>query len=376
VRADIVGRDQGGFVAEAQARLAAIEIPRGYRVSWLGMFENLARARTHFALVIPLTVALIYALLVMTFRSQAAALVLLLSVPFAFTGGALALYVRGMHLNVSTGVGFAALFGVSIMNGVLMVRSITTLRLQGMAPDDAIIEGSLQCLRPILMASLVAILGLFPASLATGLGSDVQRPLATVIVWGLFSAMTLTLFVVPVLYRLVLPPLPEAAAPAAHLGSVFVEPLPNAVPADVVAVLEFLEGQGGESEIFQIADATGREFGPVVLIVKAAELLDLVDTPRQVVVLTEVGRRFVAAAADERAKIWREQLLTLRLFRIVHDAAMTRPDRTIDRDFVLETIVTRMPNEDYEVVFNIFVRWARFGGLFQYDLATQHLRLM
>jgi heavy metal efflux system protein len=377
VRSDIVGRDQGGFVADAQARFhAAIKVPPGYRVSWLGMFENLARARAHFAVVIPVTVALIYALLVLTFRSQSAALLLLLSVPFAFTGGAIALYVRDMHLNVSTGVGFAALFGVSIMNGVLMVRSITTLRLQGMTPDDAIVEGSLHCLRPILMASLVAILGLLPASLATGLGSDVQRPLATVIVWGLFSAMTLTLFLVPVLYRLVLPALPEAVAPTAEFGALLVEPLPEVAPADVLGLLAFLQAHGGESEIFQIADATDREFARTVLIVKAAELLELVDTPRQVVVLTPIGARLVAAPPEQQAAIWRQQLLQLRLFRIVYDAAMTRPDRTLDRDFVLETIATRMPSEDYEVVFNTFVRWARFGALFQYDPAAHQLRLV
>ena len=127
-------------------------------------------------------------------------MLLLLSVPFAFVGGVIALNVRGMNLNVSTGVGFAALFGVSIMNGVLVVRSISALRGQGMTMRPAIIQGSLDCLRPILLASLVAILGLLPASLATGLGSDVQRPLATVIVWGLFSSTLLTLFVVPVLY--------------------------------------------------------------------------------------------------------------------------------------------------------------------------------
>ncbi len=125
VRCDIVGRDQGGFVAEAQRRFdeRRSRCRDGYRVSWLGMFENLARARRHFAIVIPITIALIYVLLlVVTFGSQRAALLLLLSVPFAFIGGVLALYVRGMNLNVSTGVGFAALFGVSIMNGVLMVR--------------------------------------------------------------------------------------------------------------------------------------------------------------------------------------------------------------------------------------------------------------
>ena len=110
-----------------------------------------------------------------------------------------------MNLNVSTGVGFAALFGVSIMNGVLMVRSITALRQEGKELREAIRQGALDCLRPILLASLVAILGLLPASLATGLGSDVQRPLATVIVWGLLSSTLLTLFVVPVLYDLFAP---------------------------------------------------------------------------------------------------------------------------------------------------------------------------
>jgi cobalt-zinc-cadmium resistance protein CzcA len=176
------------------------------------MFENLARARSHFGLLIPLTIALIYVLLVVTFRSQRAALVVILSVPFAFMGGALALALRGMHLNVSSGVGFAALFGVSIMDGVIMVRWVTTLRIQGTPIDDAIVEGAKSRLRPVLMTSLVAILGLLPAALASGLGSDVQRPLATVIVCGLMSSTFLTLFVVPVLYRLAAPALPARTA--------------------------------------------------------------------------------------------------------------------------------------------------------------------
>jgi cobalt-zinc-cadmium resistance protein CzcA len=213
VRCDIVGRDQGGFVAEAQDLFdREIQVPKGYRVSWLGMFENLARARRHFGLLIPLTIGLIYVLLVVTFRSQRAALVVVLSVPFAFMGGAIALALRGMHLNVSSGVGFAALFGVSIMDGVIMVRWIATLRIQGMPIDEAIVEGAKSRLRPVLMTSIVAILGLLPAALATGLGSDVQRPLATVIVCGLMSSTFLTLFVVPVLYRLASPALPARTA--------------------------------------------------------------------------------------------------------------------------------------------------------------------
>ncbi|HEX4614028.1 MAG TPA: CusA/CzcA family heavy metal efflux RND transporter [Urbifossiella sp.] len=217
VRCDIVGRDQGGFVADAQARFdKEIEptVPAGYKVGWLGMYANLQRAKEHFVRVIPITVGLIFALLLVTFGSFRAGLVLLLSVPFAFVGGVLALWVRGMNLNVSTGVGFAALFGVSIMNGVLMVRAVTALREEGVPLRAAVLRGAQECLRPILLASLVAILGLLPASLATGLGSDVQRPLATVIVWGLCSSTVLTLFVVPVLYDLIAPGVDPRPAPA------------------------------------------------------------------------------------------------------------------------------------------------------------------
>jgi cobalt-zinc-cadmium resistance protein CzcA len=208
VRCDIVGRDQGGFVDEAKERFReelASDVPTGTKVAWIGMFENLERARNHFIYVLPITVGLVFALLLVTFGSPRAALLLLLSVPFGFIGGVLALQARGMNLNVSTGVGFAALFGVSMMNGVLLVRAITALRQRGVPRRQAILEGAQECLRPILLASLVAILGLLPASLATGLGSDVQRPLATVIVWGLVSSTALTLFVVPVLYEVFRP---------------------------------------------------------------------------------------------------------------------------------------------------------------------------
>ncbi|HMO34834.1 MAG TPA: efflux RND transporter permease subunit, partial [Gemmatales bacterium] len=179
--------------------------PSGYRVAWLGMFENLERARKHFLYLIPITAVLILILLVITFRSFVSALLVVAGIPFACIGALMALYIRDMHINVSTGVGFCALFGIAIMDGVLMVRGINVLRESGMELLQAILNGAQQRLRPILMTAIVAIFGLLPASLATGLGSDVQRPLATVIVWGLFSAMVLTLFVLPVLYFLVPP---------------------------------------------------------------------------------------------------------------------------------------------------------------------------
>jgi cobalt-zinc-cadmium resistance protein CzcA len=225
VRLDIVGRDQGGFVAEAQRRFKEaqapgpngapplIQVPPGYTVRWLGMFENLERAGRHFSILIPVTIAVIFVILVMTFGSIREAFAVLLAVPFAFVGGTLALYIRGMHLNVSSGVGFATLFGVAIMDGVVLVQWVKALRQQGMDIDHAIVEGAKQRLRPILTTSLVAILGLLPASIATGLGSDVQRPLATVIVWGLVSSTVLTLFIVPLVYRVLAPKVDAAPAP-------------------------------------------------------------------------------------------------------------------------------------------------------------------
>lgn len=227
VRCDIIGRDEGGFVAEAQRRFDAEirrAMPSGYRVAWLGMFENLARARDHFRLLIPATVAVIFLLLWATFQSLKAALLVVAGIPFACIGGVLALYFRDMHVNVSTGVGFSALFGIAIMDGVLMVRGISIQRHHGLELHDAIVQGALGRLRPILITAIVAIFGLLPASMATGLGSDVQRPLATVIVWGLFSSTFLTLCVLPVLYAVFPPQIPSrldpsestSAHPAAH----------------------------------------------------------------------------------------------------------------------------------------------------------------
>ena len=220
VRCDIAGRDQGGFVKEARAKFdaeVAPSVPPGYKVGWLGMFENLARARKHFAYLIPVTVGLLFAMLLVTFGSVRAAALVLVGVPFACVGGVLALWARDMHVNVSTGVGFCALFGIAIMDGVLLVRGINALREAGGELRAAIVQGAQERLRPILMTAIVAILGLLPASLATGLGSDVQRPLATVIVWGLCSSTVLTLFVVPVLYDLFAPhiePKPNQSQPA------------------------------------------------------------------------------------------------------------------------------------------------------------------
>jgi hypothetical protein len=281
-----------------------------------------------------------------------------------------------MNLNVSTGVGFAALFGVSIMNGVLMVRSITAVRKEGLVLNDAIIQGAQNCLRPILLASLVAILGLLPASLATGLGSDVQRPLATVIVWGLFSSTVLTLLVVPVAYGLFPPFMREEVSATLAAEARFMEPLPDVAAIEVISVLDYLLHHDGQARIIRIADDMHREFARVVSIVKAAEMLGLVDTPQDTAAATAKGKRLAQATPSERKALWREQILTLGLFRTIHATLRKQESRDVDSEFVLETIVTQLPYEDHGKIFNTFVDWSRYGELFAYDEATHRITLL
>jgi cobalt-zinc-cadmium resistance protein CzcA len=205
VRTDIRGRSQGGFVSASKGLFAsAVTLPAGYGVQWLGMFENLERARRHFALLIPMTLAIIFFVLFLAFGSLRSAFLIILTMPFALFGGLLALWVRGMHLSVSAGVGLTSLFGVATMHGVLMVSYIRQLhRVEGRPLNEAIAEGASLRLRPVIMTAVVAILGLLPASLATGIGSDVQRPIATVIVWGLTSSAFLNLLILPPLYHMI-----------------------------------------------------------------------------------------------------------------------------------------------------------------------------
>jgi len=202
VRTNIRGRDEGSFVAEAQARFdAAIKLPPGYHVEWGGQFENLQRARKRLTIILPITIAIIFALLFLTFGSIGDAGLVLMNVPFSLVGGILALYLRGIHLSVSAAVGFISLFGVAVMSGVLVVAEINRQRAEpGVRLEDAIVQGALAQMRPVLMMVLVALLGMVPAARATGIGSDVQRPLATVVVGGLLSTLFLTLLALPSLY--------------------------------------------------------------------------------------------------------------------------------------------------------------------------------
>jgi cobalt-zinc-cadmium resistance protein CzcA len=194
-------RDMGSIVQEMQERVRKnIHLPPGSSMSWGGEFENQQRAMRRLAVIVPISVLLIFVLLFEAFGSVRSALLILLNVPFALIGGIVALWVTGIHLSVSAAIGFIALFGQAVLNGVVMVSYFSELRQSGQNPYAAVLEGSLVRLRTVSMTSLLAMLGLLPMALSHGIGSEVQRPLATVIIGGLISATTLTLFLLPTLY--------------------------------------------------------------------------------------------------------------------------------------------------------------------------------
>jgi cobalt-zinc-cadmium resistance protein CzcA len=202
VTANVRGRDLGSFVAEAQQVIdAKIKIPAGYWLSWGGQFEQLISATKRLQVVVPVSLLLIFLLLFMTFGTVKDTLLVFSGVPLALTGGVAALWLRDIPLSISAGVGFIALSGVAVLNGMVMISFINKLRDEGKPLDDAIIEGSLTRLRPVLMTALVASLGFVPMAIATGTGAEVQRPLATVVIGGILSSTALTLLVLPVLYK-------------------------------------------------------------------------------------------------------------------------------------------------------------------------------
>ena len=201
IECNVRDRDIGGFVAEARAKIdAVVKLPPGYLVTWGGQFENQQRAMRRFTIVVPLTIAMIFILLFCSFNSLKQAALIITNIPFALIGGIVALVLGGFNLSVSASVGFIALFGVAVLNGVVMVSYINELRDRGQIVEHAVVQGAALRLRPVLITALVAALGLVPMLFATGPGSEIQKPLAAVVIGGLVSSTVLTLFVLPVLY--------------------------------------------------------------------------------------------------------------------------------------------------------------------------------
>jgi heavy metal efflux system protein len=201
VELNVRGRDIGSFVTEAQAKIEKeVQLPPGYYLKWGGTFENLQRASERLLIVVPIALFLIFVLLYTTFNSVKQAALIYTGIPFAIVGGIIALALRGMPFSISAGVGFIALFGVAVLNGVVMISFINHLREEGKTVLEAVKEGAETRLRPVLMTALVASLGFIPMALATSAGAEVQRPLATVVIGGLITSTLLTLLILPTLY--------------------------------------------------------------------------------------------------------------------------------------------------------------------------------
>ena len=203
VTANVRGRDLRSFVTEAQDAIAQkVKLPPGYWIGWGGQFEQLVSATKRLTIIVPMALLLVFLLLFMSMGSAADALLVFSGVPLALTGGIAALMLRGIPLSISAGVGFIALSGVAVLNGLVIIAFIERLRREGRSVADAVREGALTRLRPVLMTALVASLGFVPMALATGAGAEVQRPLATVVIGGIISSTALTLLVLPALYVL------------------------------------------------------------------------------------------------------------------------------------------------------------------------------
>lgn len=195
------GRDTESFVLEAQQKIAEnVDVPEGYFVEFGGNFKNLQVARARLMVVVPVTLALIFLLIFMAFRSLRQAILIFTGIPLAATGGVFALWMRDMPFSISAGIGFIALSGVAVLNGVVLITFFNQLREKGRSVMDAVREGALTRLRPVLMTALVASLGFIPMAIATSSGAEVQRPLATVVIGGIISSTFLTLVLLPTLY--------------------------------------------------------------------------------------------------------------------------------------------------------------------------------
>lgn len=202
VQAYVTGRDLVGFVEEAQKTVEkAVALPSSYRLVWGGQFENQRRAATHLAIVVPIALAMIFGVLFATLRSLRQSTLILANVPFALVGGILALWASGQYLSVPASVGFIALLGIAVLNGLVLVSHFNQLLAEGKHLSDVVFEGSLRRLRPVLMTASIAAFGLVPFLFANGPGSEIQKPLAIVVIGGPFSSTVLTLFLLPILFR-------------------------------------------------------------------------------------------------------------------------------------------------------------------------------
>ena len=366
VKFSVRGRDLSSTIQESLERIGnAVRQTPETNLVWAGEINELKEAEGRLLVIVPLTLLIIGFLVYSAVSNWVDTVIVLVNIPLACSGGILALLATGENLSVSAAMGFISIFGIAVQDALLMVTYFQERYVSGLSYVQAARQAAEKRFRPKLMTTLVAMLGLLPAALSHGIGSQTQRPLAIVVIGGSFVLAVLTRILQPpflvMAHRRF--PYPEATS--------LVRPLPKARAGDVVALVEQLDARGGEAEIASLTSDTGPGLGVPAAVISAAELLGLVEAKRKSLVLSLDGHRFAKAGGAKRRELWCTRLGELQLFRYVTNALAREEQHRLRRDFVLEFIALHMPRENYEAVFDTLIDWSRYGKLFDYDEETK-----
>jgi HAE1 family hydrophobic/amphiphilic exporter-1 len=367
-----------GQALKAIQEVAAQTLPRGYGIGWEGIAYDESRKGNESLYIFLIVVAFVYLVLVAQYESFLLPLAVILSLPVGVFGSYLFLQALGLANDVYAQIGMVMLVGLLGKNAILIVEFAVQRRREGIPLHEAAIDGGKLRFRPIQMTSFAFIAGLVPLVFATGAGAIANRTIGTTGVGGMLMGTVIGVLVIPGLYytfarisdgRKLLrdevdEPLTELLDPKAPFES-----LPEATAEEIERLLEYLDAHGGQDDIARIAAETHRDFGPLLIIAKAAELLEFVVWARTQVALNDEGSRFIKAHAANRKAIWREHILQLRLFRDTM-GMLERSGGPIDSDLVREDLILNLPGGDYEKEFATLVNWARYGELFAYDETT------
>jgi len=376
-----------GQAIQAIKEVAAKTLPQGYDIGWSGLSYDESKKEVFLWLPIAvwiflIVVVFVYLVLVGQYESFILPLAVILSLPVGIFGSFLLLQAMGLSNDVYAQIGLIMLVGLLGKNAILIVEFAVQRRREGVPLREAAVEGGKLRFRPIQMTSFAFIAGLLPLVVATGAGAIGNRTIGTTGVGGMLVGTVIGVLVIPGLYYLcgkladgrkllkdeVDEPLSEIAVHKAF------EPLPDATAGEIEVLLAYLDVHGGRDDVFHIAADTRRDFGRLINVVKAAELLDFVTTPRRLVELDHEGRRFVKASRADRKAIWRERTLQLQLFRVTAEM-LRRAGGPIDSEVVRETLILNLPEENYEKAFATFINWARYGELFVYDETTGQIAM-
>ncbi len=358
-------------------------MPHGYDIGWEGLSYDESKKGNESVYIFLIVVAFVYLVLVGQYESFVLPLAVILSLPVGIFGSFLLLQVMGLANDVYAQIGLVMLVGLLGKNAILIVEFAVQRRRDGLPLHEAAIEGGKLRFRPIQMTSFAFIAGLLPLLVATGAGAIGNRTIGTTGVGGMLVGTVIGVLVIPGLYYLfgrmadgrkllrdaVDEPLTEILEHKAPF-----EPLLEATAAEIEGLLEYLDGHGGRAVISQIAGETHREVGRLVIVTRAAELLDFVTTTQGQVVLNADGSRFSKASPADRKAVWREHILQLQLFREIQEM-LHRAGGVLESDIVREAFILNLPEMNYEKGFATFVNWSSYCDLFAYDDVTGQISI-